>query len=150
LRQVGGEGAKALQVGGAAGQCVPAARFDRTLAYEDVSTGGSVIVFGPQRDMLRVAANFLEFFLDESCGQCTPCREGIPRLLEGVELLQEGRCSMDYLKELCALGETMQLAAKCGLGQSAPNAFLSIVEHFQAEILGGAGRAGDEGLGVSR
>ena len=65
-------------------------------------------MFGPQRDLLRVAKNFLEFFLDESCGQCTPCREGIPKLLDGVELLQQGTCSMDYLKELCGLGETMQ------------------------------------------
>lgn len=136
LKEVGGEGAKAVQIGGAAGQCVPAAHFDRTIAYEDIITGGSVIVLGPHRDLLRVARNFLEFFLEESCGQCTPCREGVPKLLEGVELLQQGRCSMDYLEELCDLGETMQQASKCGLGQSAPNALLSIVEHFRDEILG--------------
>jgi len=136
LGEVGGEGAKAVQVGGAAGQCVPAAQSDRTIAYEDIPTGGSIIIFGPERDMLRVAENFLEFFVDESCGQCTPCREGAPRLLEGVKLLQQGRCSMQYLRELCDLGQSMQLAAKCGLGQTAPNAFLSIVEHFRDEILG--------------
>ena len=84
LKEVKGEGAKAVQVGGASGQCVPAAQFDRTLAFEDVSTGGSIIVFGPHRDMLDVVENFLEFFIDESCGQCTPCREGVPKLLEGV------------------------------------------------------------------
>jgi [NiFe] hydrogenase diaphorase moiety large subunit len=139
LKEVGGEGAKAVQIGGAAGQCVPASHFDRTIAYEDIITGGSVIVLGPNRDLLRVSLNFLEFFLEESCGQCTPCREGIPKLLEGVELLQHGRCSMNYLRELCDLGETMQQASKCGLGQSAPNALLSIVEHFQDEILGRAG-----------
>ncbi|HYW81497.1 MAG TPA: NADH-ubiquinone oxidoreductase-F iron-sulfur binding region domain-containing protein, partial [Thermoguttaceae bacterium] len=136
LDKVGGRQAKAVQVGGAAGQCIPASRFDRTLAYEDVATGGSMIVFGPDRDMLAVAENFLEFFIDESCGQCTPCREGTPKLLEGVELLRRGACSMAYLKELCSLGNSMQLASKCGLGQTAPNAFLSIVEHFRDEILG--------------
>ncbi len=136
LKEVGGEDAKAVQVGGAAGQCVPASCFDRTIAYEDIPTGGSIIIFGPQRDMLNVAENFLEFFVDESCGQCTPCREGAPKLLEGVEMLRQGRCSMHYLHELCSLGRSMQLAAKCGLGQTAPNAFLSIVEHFQDEILG--------------
>jgi [NiFe] hydrogenase diaphorase moiety large subunit len=140
LEEVGGVGAKAVQVGGASGQCVPAARFGRTIAYEDVPTGGSVIVFGRHRDMLQVAENFLEFFVDESCGQCTPCREGVPKLLEGVHLLQQGKCSMAYLRELCSLGETMQFASKCGLGQSAPNAFLSIVDHFQDEILGRIGR----------
>lgn len=136
LKNVGGEGAKAVQIGGASGRCVPASQFERTLAFEDIPTGGSMIVLGPQRDMLAVAANFMDFFVDESCGQCTPCREGNPKLLEGVELLQEGRCSMAYLNELCALGETMQLASKCGLGQSSPNAFLSIVEHFREEIMG--------------
>lgn len=139
LAEVGGEEAKAVQIGGAAGECIPAAQFDRAIAYEDVATGGSIIVFGRHRDMLEVAANFLEFFVDESCGQCTPCREGGPKLLEGVKLLQRGQCSMTYLKELCSLGETMQLASKCGLGQSAPNALLSIVEHFQEEILGRTG-----------
>ncbi len=136
LRGVEGEDAKAVQVGGAAGQCVPAVHFDRTIAFEDIPTGGSVIVFGPTRDMLHVAENFLEFFIDESCGQCTPCRDGVPKLLEGVRLLQQGQCSMTYLNELRSLGETLQVASKCGLGQSAPNAFLSICEHFQEEILG--------------
>ncbi len=136
LREVKGEDAKAVQVGGASGQCIPASQFGRALAFEDVPTGGSVIVFGPRRDMLDVVENFLEFFIDESCGQCTPCREGVPKLLEGVQMLKHGTCSMSYLRELCSLGETLQLASKCGLGQSAPNALLSIVAHFQHEILG--------------
>ncbi len=119
LWQVGGEGAKAVQVGGASGQCVHASQFVRTIAYEDIPTGGSIIVFGPERDMLVVARNFLEFFVNESCGQCTPCREGVPRLIEGVDMLRQGKCSMTYLQQLCLLGETMQLASKCGLGQSA-------------------------------
>ena len=141
LAEVGGQGAKAVQVGGASGHCVPAADFGRTIAYEDVATGGSIIVFGPHRDMLAVAENFLEFFVEESCGQCTPCRIGNVKLLEGVEMLQQGCCSMQYLNELCALGETMQVAAKCGLGQSSPNAFLSIVRHFKDEIMGRVGAA---------
>lgn len=141
LQEVGGEKAKGVQIGGASGHCIPAAEFQRTIAFEDVSTGGSIIVFGPERDMLLVARNFLEFFTEESCGQCTPCREGNPKLLEGVEMLLEGRCSMAYLKELCALSETMQIASKCGLGQSSPNAFLSIVKHFRDEIMGRTAQA---------
>ena len=136
LREVGGEGAKAVQVGGASGRCVPASEFARTICYEGISTGGSIIVFGPERDMLDVAKNFLEFFVEESCGQCTPCREGNAKLLGGIEMLEEGRCSTGYLAELTQLGEIMQLASKCGLGQSSPNAFLSIVEHFRDEIMG--------------
>ena len=136
LREAGGEGAKAVQIGGASGRCVPASEFASTICYEGISTGGSVIVFGPERDMLHVAKNFMEFFVEESCGQCTPCREGNAKLLGGIEMLEEGRCSAGYLAELTQLGEVMQLASKCGLGQSSPNAFLSIVEHFRDEIMG--------------
>ncbi len=136
LEEVGGEGAKAVQVGGASGHCIPASQFDRAIAFEDVATGGSIIVFGPGRDMLAVAKNFMEFFLDESCGQCTPCREGNLRLFEGIEMLEEGKCSMKYLKDLCQLGESMQVACKCGLGQASPCAFLSIIDNFNDEIMG--------------
>ncbi len=136
LDAIGAEDVKAVQVGGASGHCVPAGQFQRALSFEDIPTGGSMIVFGQHRDMLDVAINFLDFFVEESCGQCTPCREGNEKLLEGALLLEEGRCSMAYLKDLCALGESMQLASKCGLGQSSANAFLSIVKYFKDEILG--------------
>lgn len=136
MRDVGGQNAKAVQVGGASGHIVPAREFEHTIAFEDIATGGSIIVFGPGRQMLDVTHNFLEFFVEESCGQCTPCREGNVKLLEGVRMLEEGRCSTAYLKELCRLGRTMQLASKCGLGQSSPNAFLSMVRCFPDEIMG--------------
>ncbi len=136
LKEVGAENAKAVQIGGASGICLPAEEYSRKIAFEDVSTGGSIIVLGPGRDMLHIAKNFLEFFVEESCGQCTPCREGNAKLLEGVKMLENGKCSMQYVNELIKLGETMQVASKCGLGQSSPNAFLSIVKHFKHEIMG--------------
>lgn len=136
LKEVGGENAKAVQVGGASGNCIARKDFHRTIAYEDVGSGGSIIIFGPETDMLQVAKNFLEFFVEESCGQCTPCRDGNPKLLEGIELLEKGRCSVTYLNELKKLGEAIQIASKCGLGQSSPNAFLSIIDNFKSEILG--------------
>jgi len=136
LSQVGGTNAKAVQVGGASGTCLPASEFGRRLAFEDAATGGSIIVFGPGRDMLLVAKNFMEFFVEESCGQCTPCRMGNVKLLEGIEMLERGECSSAYLSELFGLCETMQLASKCGLGQSSPNAFLSIMHGFRNEIMG--------------
>ena len=134
LKEVGGEGAKAVQIGGASGHCVPASNFSRAIAYEDVATGGSIMVIGPQRSMLDVLENFMEFFADESCGQCVPCRIGNSKLLEGVRMLQEGECTSKYLNELCTLAETMQIASKCGLGQSSPTAFLDIVKHFRREL----------------
>jgi [NiFe] hydrogenase diaphorase moiety large subunit len=136
LKEVGGEGAKAMVVGGASGKVIAAKDFATTVAYTDAPTGGSVIVIGPDRDMLDVAENFLEFFVEESCGQCTPCREGNPKLLETVEMLRDGECSIEYLREIQSLAETMQLASKCGLGQSSPNTFLSIIDEFKHEIFG--------------
>jgi [NiFe] hydrogenase diaphorase moiety large subunit len=138
LKVVGGTDAKAVVVGGASGQCVPASEFTRTISFEDLATGGAVIVFGPKRDLLDAATNFLEFFVEESCGQCTPCRIGNVQLLKGAEALKEGTLSTRELEELRALGETMKVASKCGLGQSSPNAFLSIVKNFRNEILGRA------------
>jgi [NiFe] hydrogenase diaphorase moiety large subunit len=136
LKEVGGADAKAVQIGGASGRCVPKKDFERRLAFEDIPTGGSVIVIGPGRDMLDLAHNILDFFVDESCGQCTPCRVGNAKLLKGVEMLKEGSCSDEYLDELKGLANTMQVASKCGLGQSSSVALLSILEHFGGEIHG--------------
>lgn len=132
----GGEDAKAAIVGGAAGTCVPARDFGRAISYEDVSTGGAVIVVGPWRDLLEVAENLQWFFANESCGQCTPCRVGNVKLLEGIRALRRGELTADRLADLVTLGGTMQVASKCGLGQAAPNVLLSIIEHYRAEVFG--------------
>ncbi|HEY5387955.1 MAG TPA: NADH-ubiquinone oxidoreductase-F iron-sulfur binding region domain-containing protein, partial [Thermoleophilia bacterium] len=141
LKEVGGEDAKAVQIGGASGTCVPRTQFARQMAFEDIPTGGSVIVFGPRTDMLAVAENFLEFFADESCGQCTPCRVGNAKMLEAAGKLKEGTCPAEYVAELRELSGTMQVASKCGLGQTSSNAFMSILEHFGDEIMSRPTRA---------
>ncbi len=133
LKLVGAVNVKAVAVGGASGICVSKKDFGRKIAFEDLSTGGSVVVFDAKRNMMDAVENFLEFFKEEHCGQCTPCREGIPVLLEGVQLIRKGGCSKEYLEDLRSLAETMQCASKCGLGQSAPNAFISVVDGFQKD-----------------
>jgi len=130
----GARNTKAVQVGGASGSCIPKSQFDRKLAYEDLSTGGSIIVFDENRNMLEVLKNFMEFFVEESCGQCTPCRIGNTKLLEGVNMIEKGEYTFTYLNKLKELGKTMQVASKCGLGQSSPNSFISILENFKDEI----------------
>ncbi|HKB87678.1 MAG TPA: NADH-ubiquinone oxidoreductase-F iron-sulfur binding region domain-containing protein [Ignavibacteriaceae bacterium] len=134
LKIVEAKDTKAVQVGGASGICIPKSQFDRILAYEDAATGGSIMVFNESRDMLKVLKNFLEFFVEESCGQCTPCRIGNVKLLEGVELIEKGEFTFSYINTLKELGRTMQVASKCGLGQSSPNSFISILENFKDEI----------------
>ncbi|MBK8946546.1 MAG: iron hydrogenase [Ignavibacteriae bacterium] len=135
LNLVEAKNTKAVQIGGASGFCIPKSQFDRKLSYEDISTGGSVIIFNESRNMLKVLKNFMEFFVEESCGQCTPCRIGNVKLLEGVEMIEKGEHTFTYLNKLKDLGKTMQVASKCGLGQSSPNSFISILENFKDEVL---------------
>ncbi len=125
---------KAVQIGGASGTCIGESDFNRKIAFEDIATGGSVIIFDKTRNMLGAVENFLEFFREESCGQCTPCREGIPVLLEGTAKIKSGECSRGYLNDLFSLAETMQCASKCGLGQTAPNAFLAVMDNFKEDF----------------
>ena len=134
LNDVGAENAKAVQVGGASGACVPPSQFDRTLTPGDLATGGSIIVFGPGQDMFAVAENFQHFFADESCGQCIPCRVGNVRLLEGIQRMRRDGLNEEAEQNLRQLATTMQVASKCGLGQMSSRAFLSILNNFAEEL----------------
>ncbi|HNT92611.1 MAG: NADH-quinone oxidoreductase subunit E [Bacteroidales bacterium] len=127
---------KAVQVGGASGFCVPRKKFEETIiGFEGVPTGGSMKLFNSSRSMYNVLHNYLDFFAEESCGQCTPCRVGCQQLLKGVEKVKKGEAKSTYLNELVKLADTMKVASKCGLGQSVGNAFKSIVENFREEII---------------
>jgi len=134
LNIAGAENAKAVQVGGASGVCIGKKDFDRSLAYEDAATGGSIMIFNESRNMLEILKSFMEFFVEESCGQCTPCRIGNVKLLEGVEMIEKNVFTFEYIEKLKELGKTMQIASKCGLGQTSPNPFISILENFKEEI----------------
>lgn len=136
LAEVGaGEDTKAVQIGGASGFCASVDDFDKALSFEGIPTGGSIIVFNRSRSMFRVLKNFVEFFQEESCGQCTPCREGCSRMLEGILKFENGTGSSKTITDLLDLADTMSLASKCGFGQSVPNSFRTIVGKFRDEIL---------------
>jgi [NiFe] hydrogenase diaphorase moiety large subunit len=134
--------AKAVQVGGASGFCVPRKKFDKTvIGYKgkltgiSLPTGGSMMIFNSSRSMYNVLHNYLDFFVEESCGQCTPCRVGTQQLLLGIEAVKRGEKSSQYLDQLLSLAETMRITSKCGLGQSVANSFSSIVENFREEMI---------------
>lgn len=128
--------AKAVQVGGASGSCVPRKKFDDTIiGFEGIPTGGSMMIFNSTRSMYNVLHDYLEFFTEESCGQCTPCRIGCQQLLKGIEVVKRGERPPSYLDELKKLTTTMKIAAKCGLGQSVGNPFNSITDNFREEII---------------
>lgn len=136
VQEFGDGDTKAVQVGGASGFCVPRKKFDETIiGFEGVPTGGSMKLFNSTRSMYNVLHNYLDFFTEESCGQCTPCRVGCQQLLMGVEAVKRGEKNSKYLDELVKLAKTMKRASKCGLGQSVGNAFGSIVENFKEEII---------------
>lgn len=127
---------KAVQVGGASGFCIPRKKFSETIiGFEGVPTGGSMMLFNSKRSMYNVLHNFLDFFCEESCGQCTPCRVGCKQLKVGIEAIKSKTVKPDYINELKKLADVMKISAKCGLGQSVPNAFNSIVENFYEEII---------------
>ena len=133
---------KAVQVGGASGFLVPRKKFrDTAIGYEgklvgiSLPTGGSMMLFNSSRSMFNVLDNYLEFFREECCGQCTPCRVGCQQLLLGIKAVKRGEKPASYLNKLLKLTETMQLTAKCGLGQSVANSFSSIVENFREEMI---------------
>jgi [NiFe] hydrogenase diaphorase moiety large subunit len=136
VNEFGDGDTKAVQVGGASGFCVPRKRFaDTIIGFEGVPTGGSMKLFNSSRSMYNVLHNYLDFFAEESCGQCTPCRVGCQQLLKGIEKVKKGEAKSTYLNELVKLADTMKVASKCGLGQSVGNAFKSIVENFREEVI---------------
>lgn len=127
---------KAVQIGGASGQCVPRKMFKSTIiGFEGIPTGGSMMLFNSSRSMYNTLVNFLEFFSEESCGQCTPCRIGSQQLLEGIKAIKKQEMPQEYLYELIELSYCMEMSSKCGLGQSIKNPFCSIAKYFREEIL---------------
>ncbi len=130
LEMVGGEDAAIVQVGGPSGDMIGRTAFDRRICTEDLPTGGSIMVFNTQRNVLKIVDYFLKFFIDESCGYCTPCRVGNVFLRERVQKVMHGDASLadlDYLKELC---ELITKTSRCGLGKASPKPVLTSLEHF--------------------
>jgi [NiFe] hydrogenase diaphorase moiety large subunit len=136
VEEFGDGDTKAVQVGGASGFCVPRKKFKETvIGFEGVPTGGSMMLFNSSRSMYNVLHNYLEFFEEESCGQCTPCRVGCQQLRKGIVAVKKGNKKAQYLDQLMKLSESMKITAKCGLGQSVANSFSSIVYNFKEEMI---------------
>ena len=131
LEKAGAEDVAAVQVGGPSGQMVGPAEFDRGISYEELSTGGSMMVFSNERDILEIVQAFMEFFVDESCGYCVPCRVGNVLLKSRIERVRAGDGSPADLVYLRNLGESVKRMSRCGLGQTSPNPVLSTLKHFR-------------------
>ena len=130
LDRVGAADARYVQFSGPSGQAIAPKDFGRQIAYEDLSTGGSTMIFGPDRDVLEIALQFADFFVDESCGWCAPCRVGTTLLKQGMEKVVAGRATLADLASTEALANTVVRMSRCGLGQTAPNPILTTMRSF--------------------
>lgn len=130
---------KAIQTGGPSGGCLPADYLDTEIDYESLAKAGSImgsggmIVIDEDTCMVSLAKFFLEFTQDESCGKCTPCREGTKRMLEILTRITQGKGKTGDIEKLERLGQMIKSASLCGLGQSAPNPVLSTIKNFREE-----------------
>ncbi len=130
LTDCGAERVQALQISGASGTTLGPAEFDRIIAFEDLSTAGSIMIFDHGRDMFDMVQNFAAFFAHESCGFCTPCRVGTSLLHNLVDKVAMGQASAHDLDELRSIGGVMRKASHCGLGSTAPNHILNTLDRF--------------------
>ncbi|MEA3224499.1 MAG: NADH-ubiquinone oxidoreductase-F iron-sulfur binding region domain-containing protein, partial [Planctomycetota bacterium] len=130
---------KAVQTGGPSGGVIPASRLDLPVDYEQLDAAGSMmgsggmIIMSQDSCMVDVARYFLEFLNDESCGKCTPCREGSREMHHILQRICNGEGRDGDIELLEELGTAIREASLCGLGQSLPNPVLSSLEHFREE-----------------
>jgi NADH:ubiquinone oxidoreductase subunit F (NADH-binding) len=127
------EDIQAVQVGGAAGRLIPESMLSTPLSYENVLGSGAVTVLDRTRDIIDVVYQTIQFFAEESCGKCVPCREGTEAMLEILGRMVKGDGVVEDIQALEDLSEVMTLSSLCGLGQSAPVAVLDSLEHFRNE-----------------
>ncbi|EFS21720.1 protein HymB [Fusobacterium gonidiaformans 3-1-5R] len=132
---------KAVQTGGPSGGCLTNKDLDISIDFDTLAARGSImgsggmIIMDEDDCMVSIAKFFLEFTLDESCGKCTPCRIGNTRLYEILTRITEGEGTMEDLKLLEELSDTIKEASLCGLGQTSPNPVLSTLKEFREEYI---------------
>ena len=135
----GGKKFKAVQIGGPSGGCLPESMLDLSIDYDSLTAAGAMmgsgglVVMDEDTCMVDVAKFFLNFTQSESCGKCTPCREGTKRMLEVLTRITEGQGREGDIEMLEELARNIKETALCGLGQTAPNPVLSTLKYFRHE-----------------
>jgi len=127
------KGVKAVQVGGAAGRIIPDSMIDTPLSFETVLGSGAVTVFDESRDIIDMIYRTAEFFAEESCGKCAPCREGTQVLIEVLGKLARGEGSGGDIEVLEDLSKVMTDSSLCGLGQTACIPVMDSLKYFRSD-----------------
>jgi len=122
---------KMIQIGGATGRILPYEKIDTPLAFEAVLGAGAVTVYDESRDVIDIVYRTMEFLAEESCGKCTPCRQGTEVMVEILEKFHQGEGSERDIRNLEDLSRVMMLCSLCGLGQAAPNAVMDTLQYFK-------------------
>lgn len=120
----------AMLIGGPCRQMIGPERFGGQICYDDLATGGAILIFNRARNKLEIAEHYLDFFIEESCGHCTPCRVGLVLLKRAVHKVVSGAgepADLDYMRRLAKM---IVQTSRCGLGQAAPNPVLGALENF--------------------
>ncbi len=137
----GGKAFKAVQTGGPSGGLIPAAHLDTPIDYENLAKLGSIvgsggmIVMDEDDCVVDITKFYLDFSVDESCGKCAPCRIGGRTLLNLLDKVSKGSGTVEDIATMKKLATAMQRASLCGLGQTTPNPVLSVIRHFEAELM---------------
>jgi NADH:ubiquinone oxidoreductase subunit F (NADH-binding) len=121
-----------VQVGGATGRVIPYEMIDTPLAFETILGAGAITVFDENRDIIDMVYRSMEFLAEESCGKCTPCREGTEVMLEILGRFSRGEGAEKDIKILQEFSSVMMLASLCGLGQAAPNPVMDSLQYFRS------------------
>ena len=124
---------KIVQVGGATGRIIPQPIVDTPLSYETVLGSGGITVYDESRDVIDVMYRNMEFLAEESCGKCTPCREGTEAMVEILERLAKGEGVKEDIEVMENLSNVMMLSSLCGLGQAAPVPVLDTLNYFRKD-----------------
>jgi NADH:ubiquinone oxidoreductase subunit F (NADH-binding) len=124
---------KMVLVGGASGRVIPADRIEIPLSYETVLGAGAITVFDQTRDVIDVTYRNMEFMAEESCGRCTPCRDGSEAMMDILRRLVSGEGASEDIAALEDLSRVMMESSLCGLGQSAPLPVLDSLRYFRKD-----------------
>ena len=119
---------QAVQLGGISGKLIPSGAFEMPISPHDLADKSAILIYSEERDLIQVSREILTYFTRQSCGQCIPCRIGIPYLLDFITCAEKGQKPRVSVSEIRSLAETIHLTSKCSLGRSAPEAFLSVLD----------------------
>jgi [NiFe] hydrogenase diaphorase moiety large subunit len=122
----------AMLIGGPCRQMIGPERFGGQICYDDLATGGAILIFNRARNKLEIAEHYLDFFIEESCGHCTPCRVGLVLLKQAVHKVVSGAAEPADLDYMRRLANVIVQTSRCGLGQAAPNPVLGALQNFHA------------------